>query len=98
MAIELKKIDTHGLKITGLKKASGETENHGAYSGKYNEIFYNTNTGEVWTEFQYSLGSNSWTVYDDPAIIRIGETSSHLTMQQIADAVHEAVCTKNLEN
>lgn len=98
MAIELKKIDTHGLKITGLKKASGETENYGEYSGKYNEIFYNTNTGEVWTEFQYSLGRNSWTVYDNPAIIKIGETSYHMTMQQIADAVYEAVCTKNLEN
>ena len=37
------KVNTHGLKMTGLKKTSGGTENYSYYSGKYDEIFYTDN-------------------------------------------------------
>lgn len=80
-------IDTHGLKMTGLKKASGETRNYGFYSPEYNEIFYDRATGEVWTVYQHSLGHNSWTEYHDPNVIKICNTSQHLTMQEIADGI-----------
>lgn len=84
-------INKHGLKMVGLKKASGETKNYGYYSGKYNEIFYNRKTGEVWAKFQYSLGQNSYTVYDDEdhAIIKICNASEHMTMQELADRIAE---------
>lgn len=85
------KIDTHGLKIKGLKKASGETANYGAHSDLYDEIFYDCATGEVWTKFQCSLGQNSWTEYHDVNIIKIGNTQRHMTMQELADAIWEAV-------
>lgn len=85
------KINKHGLKIDGLKKASGETANYGAHSDLYDEIFYDRATGEVWTKFQCSLGQNSWTEYHDANVVKIGNTQQHMTMQQIADAIWEAV-------
>lgn len=87
----MKAINTHGLKIKGLRKASGSTQNYGYYSGHYDEVFYNRKTGEVWTVYQYSLGQNSWTKYHDPNVIKICNASQHMTMQQIADAIHEAM-------
>lgn len=83
------KINTYGLKMQGLKKASGETQNYGFYSGQYNEIFYDRSTGKVWSVYQYSLGQNSWTEYEDKAIIKICNASKHMTMQQIADSIRD---------
>lgn len=82
-------INTYGIKMKGLKKASGCTENYGPYSGSYVELFYNKNSGDIWGTFQHSLGQNSWTVYHDPDIIKICNTSSHMTMQQIADRIRD---------
>lgn len=87
----MKSVNTHNLAMKGLRKASGETENYGSYSDKYNEIFYNLETGEVWTKFQCSLGQNSWTTYHDANIIKVCNTSRHMTMQQIADAIRDVV-------
>ena len=85
-------INTHGLTITDLKKASAETKNYGCYSDKYNEVFYDIGNGEVWTKFQVSLGHNNWTEYHDPNVIKICNTSRHMSMQEIADAIYERVC------
>lgn len=87
----MSKINTHGLKMTGLKAASGSTQNYGAFSPSYDEIFYNRSTGEVWTVYQHSLGHNSWTVYHDASILKICDASNHMTMQQIADAIAKTV-------
>lgn len=87
----MKSINTYGLKIKGLKKASGNTMNYGSYSDKYDEVFYDRKTGEVWTVFQCSLGHNSWTVYHDPNVIKVCNASRHMTMQALADAIHEAI-------
>lgn len=81
------KVNTHGIKMKGLKKSSGATQNYGFYSGKYDEIFYDKSTGEVWTVFQCSLGHNSWTEYHSKDIVKICNASTHMTMQQIADAI-----------
>lgn len=83
------KVNKHGMKMVGLKKASGETQNYGYYSGMYVEIFYDKADGEVWGVFQYSLGQNSWTEYHDSSIVKICNTSSHMTMQEIADAIYQ---------
>lgn len=88
------KIDTHGLTIKGLRKASGETSDYGAYSALYSEIFYDRATGEVWTVLQCNLGQNSWTEYHDPNVIKVGNTQRHMTMQALADAIYTAVDEK----
>ena len=85
----MKKVNTHGLNMRGLRQACSKTENYPT-NGLYNEIFYNIATGSVWTVLQYSLGRNSWTKYDDPDVIWVCDTSHHMTMQQIADAINEA--------
>ena len=82
------KINTYGLKIKGLRKVSGDTKNYGFYSGKYVEIFYNRDTGELWSVYQFSLGQNSWTEYHDNAIIKVCNATEHMTMQEIVDRIH----------
>lgn len=89
------KLDTNGIKMKGLKKASGETKFYGYYSPRYTEIFYHKHTGEVWTKHQYSIGHNNWTQYDDPDIIKVCNASMHMTMQEIADMIAEKVYRRN---
>ena len=83
------KINKHGLKMTGLRKTSGMTEDHGFYSGLYVEIFYDKSDGRVWGIDQYSLGQNIWTVYEDENIVKICNASMHMTMQEIADVIKQ---------
>lgn len=86
------KTNTHGIKMTGLKQASGDTKGlRGYYSGEYVELFYDRATGEVWTVYQVSLGQNTWTQYHDPDVIKIGNYSDPATMQDLADDIYRAV-------
>lgn len=89
-------VNKHNLKINGLRAACGETVDWELGSGGYTEIFYNRESGEVWTIDQVSLGHNSWTVYHDPNIIKVCSTSQHMTMQEIADAILEAVTNDDM--
>ena len=79
------KINKHGLNMRGLKSASGDTKDYGRNC--YIQISYNTRTGEVLTDYHYSIGGNSWTEYRDSDIVTIRNTSRHMTMQEIADAI-----------
>lgn len=91
----MKNIDTHGLKMTGLRKICSDTKGLGGYySGEYVEIFYDLSTGKVWGEYQYSLGQNSWTRYDDASVIKCGNMSRPATMQEVSDMVWEKVSCK----
>lgn len=82
------KIDKHNLPMHGLRKASGETKDlAGYYSGHYVQISYDIQTGDVITDYHYSLGQNSWTKYHDANIITICNASEPMTMQEIADAI-----------
>ncbi len=82
-------LNTHGLHMGGIKKASKETVNWDARSCGYVELFYNKKMGFVWAVTQISIGQNSWTRYDDPDVIKIMNTTKHMTMQEIADAIAE---------
>lgn len=86
-------INTHGYKMKGLKKVAGETKSltGGYYSGHYLQLNYNRSTGELFTNFHCSLGQNSWSVYHDKNIVRIGNMSEPHTMQEIADWVAEVM-------
>lgn len=83
----MKSVNTYGIKIKGLRKASGNTVNWAPRSGGYTEVFFDRDNGEVWTVDQVSLGQNSWTEYHDPAVIKLCNTSRHMTMQEIADSI-----------
>jgi len=84
-------INKYGYKMAGLKKAAGETKQLSGRAGEYLELFYDKRTGEVWTKYQYSIGSNSWTVYHDPNIVKVCNVYIPKTMQQIADLIVDAM-------
>lgn len=75
----------------GIKKASGQTINWSSRSGGYTEVFYDMDADEVWTVDQISIGQNSWTEYHDPAIIKVCNTTCHMTMNQIKEAIEYAI-------
>jgi len=84
------------IKYKGLRKASGETVNWPSKGGGYTELFLDTDTLEIWGIPQISLGFNTATIYHDPAIIKLTDTTRHLTMQEIREladkqyALHKA--------
>lgn len=83
-------LNTHGIKMTGIKAAAGATKGlQGCYNGVYEELFYDRRTGEVWTVTQASFGHNSWTEYHDKQIIKICNLDDHKTMQEIADLIKQ---------
>lgn len=84
-------INTHGLKMSGLKKASGATVNWTVQSGGHTQISYDMDTGDVLTADHIG---QSWTVYHDASVIPVCHTSVHMTMQQIADAIADAVADR----
>ena len=86
------KVDTHGLKMIGLRSACSDTKGlTGYYSGRYVQISYDLRSGEILTNYHVSLGQNSWTKYHDPSVIRVCNVSEPATMQQIADMIYSAV-------
>lgn len=89
------KTNTHGLTIKGLRKIAGETKDlRGYYSGQYLQLNYDPDTGEAWTDFHVSFGQNSWTRYRDNTVV-VGNISSPMTMQEIADMIARKVGERN---
>lgn len=84
-------INTHGIDIKGLKAASGDTWDAGYYSGWYFELFFDRSAGKVWAVKHYDWGHSWYKTYHDPDIIKVATTSEHMTMQEIADAIAQAV-------
>lgn len=84
-------LNTHGRKMTGLRKAAGESkELRGYYDAAYFQINYDKCTGEVWTNYHYDLGHSSRTYYNDDDIISFNIHEPH-TMQQLADCIASAL-------
>lgn len=85
-------LNTYGLKMHGLRKAAGETKSlSGPYSPEYLQLNYDRSTGEVWTDFFFSIGHNDWAVYHDENVLNCGNLCAPHTMQEIADYVRHAV-------
>lgn len=92
----MKKINMHNLKMTGLRKAASDTKGlTGPYNSDYVQISYDTSDGEVLTDYHCSLGHNWQTQYHDRAIITICDAAGPMTMQQIADAIADAVAMRD---
>ena len=95
------KVNTHGLKMVGLKAAAGDTKClancGGYYSGHYIQISYDRVTGEILTTYLYFLGQNEWSVYHDPNVITIGNVSAPITMQGIANMIAHDIEERDAE-
>ena len=83
-------VNTHGLKMTGLRRAAGETKSlRGTYDPNYVQISYDKETGDIITNNHYDLGHSWQTNYCKAEIINIGIICFQATMQQIADMIDE---------
>lgn len=76
-----------GLKVKGLKKACGETQDY-RNTCLYVEIFYDVCTGEVWAN---TMMDGNWSVYPDDDVIRICSTKIHMTMKEILERICECI-------
>lgn len=83
----MKKINTHGLKMTGLEEASKTTINWGNTGGR-TQICYDKDTGEV---LATDLVGEHWVKHNDPAIVTICYAQRHLSQQEIADMIARSV-------
>ena len=81
-------LNKYGLKMSGIKKASAATVNWSARSGGHTQISYDRATGEILTNDHIG---QSWTEYHDPDVITVCYTNRHMTMQEIADAIRDAM-------
>lgn len=76
------------MKMTGIKKAAGESKQlTDYYSGHYLQVNYNKASDEITTNYHYNLGANSWTEYNDPDIITVGNLYEPTTMSEIREMV-----------
>ena len=82
-------LNTHNIKMHGLKRASGETINYGN-TGWHTQISYDMETGDVYTDL---LLGESWSEYP-PEVITVCHTTRHMTMQEIADAIARAMAQR----
>ena len=84
-------INRYGLPMHGLRKAAGATSEE--RRGAYTQVLYDRGTGEIWTRWHPSV--NSWTQYDDTNIITVCKASRHITMQELADDIADAVALRD---
>ena len=76
--------------MKNLKKTVSEIKSCPQGMGAYYEVFYNRATDELFTCFQVSLGHNSWTKFENPEIVKIGEFEKPVTMKELKQLVEEA--------
>ena len=78
-------------KYHGIKKAVGEMPRYNRHDWTYLEVHYDLDEDEAYTHFHCSLGFNSWTEYHDPAVIRVGNYASCVTMAQLKADIKRAI-------
>ena len=84
------KLNTHALKMKGLRKISGESKvlKGGAYSTHCFEIFYDMSSGEAY--YEEHIG-NGCCVCNNADVITCGRIYSPCTMQELADLIYREV-------
>lgn len=82
-------LNTHNIKMRGLRKASGQTINWKA-NGWHTQVSYDTETGDIYTNDHCG---ESWSEYPSE-VITVCHTTRHMTMQQIADAIARAMAQR----
>ena len=90
-----KKIDTHGLKMVGLKAASAATFD--SCSSIHSQIVYNKKTGEISVHEFVSSREYYPDEKADPDIIEVYRSHHKMTMQEISDKIADAVANKQYE-
>lgn len=90
-------LNKHGLKIVGVKKLVSEAKSclpdgKSRFDGRYLQVNYDTQTGEVWADFLVDIGGNSRRVYHDENVITICNYGArNFTMQDVCDSIKFAL-------
>ena len=82
-------VNTYGIKMTGLDKASRATADWPVGSGGCTQISYDMVSGEVLVNDHVG---DEWTQYNDEDIITVCYTNRHMSEQRIANEI-KAVLT-----
>lgn len=82
-------LNTYGLKMKGIKAAAGDTKYIDSAAGRYVQISYNEETGDIYSDYQISC--NSWNEYHDRSIFTAIRATCPMTMQEIADGIKTAL-------
>lgn len=78
-------------KYKGLVSAIAAMPKHDMHNGYYVEVFYDTELDKVYHRTQISLGFNSWTVFDDKAVIKIGNYTAKTTKKALIADIEAAI-------
>lgn len=84
------------MKLKGLKKAVGEFQRYnqgGYYSPDYGVLMFDKSNGQLWADYFYSIGHNTWKKYDSPNIINLSKIMSKydldITMNTVKQFINE---------
>lgn len=73
--------------IKGLQEAWAEIKSCPKRRDCYYEVFFNRQTGEVFTNFQVSLGANSWVEYKNKNVVKVGDFNWQTTKAEFIHAI-----------
>lgn len=82
-----------------LRKVAEETKDKrlSRFSPEYYQLNFDMSTGELWTDFHYSLGANEHTFYHDGNIIFCGNLRRKHSAAELTYLVDQAVEYRKLE-
>lgn len=82
-----------------LRKVAEETKDKrlDRFSPEYYQLNFDMSTGELWTDFHYSLGSNEHTFYHDENILFCGNLRCKHTTEEITALVKQAAEYREFE-
>lgn len=89
------------MTIKGIKKAVGDFKKFnagGMYDPEYGVLMYDKDNGEVWTDYFYSLGHNSYKVYHSKSIVNLGNLMSECGLDITIDNVKTFINKTFVEN
>jgi len=89
-------LNLYGLKIKGLEEVSEKICNYDPSSDMYDEVFYNSSTGEVWAVPQCKRGNNNRTVYHDKNILRVCKIDYRMSTQDLVDGILNALVLRDV--
>jgi hypothetical protein len=81
-------INTHGLKMDGLKESAAETSNYRWCVGLKTIISYLVDEGVVTAN---TVTTDAWLRWDDDANVVSIESTRHMSAQKVADELYAAV-------
>ena len=78
-------------KFRGIKTAVGEMPKYDRGDGMYLQVHYDLYEDRVITDLHVSFGHNSWTEYDDPDVISVGNYDTRVTMAELKEDIWAAI-------